>query len=103
MPDAQALRRAAVVAELASGATLLATSLKYDIAQATCSKWFRDSGLTRQPVPRSKLAPEKRRRIERMLRDGRTLEEVRRQSGASKASILKVRAELEQQRGNANV
>lgn len=104
MSDAQTLRRASVVADLAAGATLLATSLKHDVAQATASRWFAQSGQTREHVARGKLAPEKRKAIERMLRDDTPLADIRRRSGASKSSILKVRADLEarQQKAEAS-
>lgn len=94
--DAQSRRRAAVVADLVGGATLLATSLKHGVAQATASKWMAESGLTRARVPR--VSTDKLDTIKRLLRAGVGVNEIRRRVHCNTPIIARVRAALEMEK-----
>jgi DNA-binding NarL/FixJ family response regulator len=96
MTDAAAQRRAAVVADLVAGKSLLDVALEHNISQATASRWFTESGQSR---PRGRnhrsLTPEKQKTIARMLRDGFSTTEIRKRAHCNKTTVERVRAELE--------
>jgi transposase len=102
MSDAARTRRAAVVADLVAGMTLLAVSLKHNVSQTTASRWLAESGLTRtRNTVGKKLSLEKKKAIAKMLRDGVGINEIRRRAGCSNATIDRVRSET-QQKESAN-